>query len=587
MNKKKIIIVVLLYSSNLLAQMNTHFVTTWKTNNEGLTGNRSIMLPVYADLLTGSSNGYVYNYDVDWNNDGVFDEFGLTGSVIHTFSSPGIYTIRIRGQFPRIYFQPRLPMEYLADNPKLIKVNQWGNQVWESMAYAFSDCVNLDGPSLDIPNLSIVTDMNFMFLNATKFNQDLSLWDTSHITSMKGTFCGAYRFNNNIGTWDTANVTDMSLMFFLALSFNQNISTWNTSSVVDMSHMFRIARSFNQDISPWNTANVADMSYMFQKAISFNQDISPWNTANVTDMSHMFEDATSFNQDISAWSTANVTDMSHMFEDATSFNQDISAWSTANVADMSYMFQNATSFNKDIGPWNTANVADMSHMFQNVSSFNQDISLWNTANVADMSYMFQNATSFNQDISLWNTANVTHMSYMFQNAISFDQDLGTWNISSLLFAVNMFKGVTLSTPNYESLLIGWQEQTHNNNVQFSGGNSKYCIAEAERSRGILIETDSWNIVDAGFDSLCAPIAPNFFTPNNDDYNDTWDVTDANGFVISISIYDRYGKFLMKILPNTTGWDGTYNSLELPGTDYWYVMNLLNGKQLRGHFTLKR
>jgi hypothetical protein len=61
----------------------------------------------------------------------------------------------------------------------------------------------------------------------------------------------------------------------------------------------------------------------------------------------------------------------------------------------------------------------------------------------------------------------------------------------------MFYGVTLSTANYESLLIGWNAQTLGDYVSFDGGNSKYCSAEAAAARANMITSDSWFITDGG------------------------------------------------------------------------------------------
>jgi hypothetical protein len=91
------------------------------------------------------------------------------------------------------------------------------------------------------------------------------------------------------------------------------------------------------------------------------------------------------------------------------------------------------------------------------------------------------------------------MNSMFNGATSFNQDLGTWNVTSLAAASNMFFGVTLSTPNYNSLLNGWA--SYGGALQFSvlfdGGNSVYTIATAGASRGFLTTTKFWTITDGG------------------------------------------------------------------------------------------
>ena len=40
--------------------------------------------------------------------------------------------------------------------------------------------------------------------------------------------------------------------------------------------------------------------------------------------------------------------------------------------------------------------------------------------------------------------------------------------------------------------------------------------------------------------------PNYFTPNNDGYNDVWKIELPTSYEASISIYDRYGKLIKKI-----------------------------------------
>ena len=84
--------------------------------------------------------------------------------------------------------------------------------------------------------------------------------------------------------------------------------------------------------------------------------------------------------------------------------------------------------------------------------------------------------------------------------------------------------------------------------------------------------------------------PNFFTPNGDGFNDTWNIKnlEKRGLQESkIFIFDRYGKLLKQISPEGQGWNGTINGRQVPSEDYWFVLELTNGKTIKGHFALKR
>lgn len=86
--------------------------------------------------------------------------------------------------------------------------------------------------------------------------------------------------------------------------------------------------------------------------------------------------------------------------------------------------------------------------------------------------------------------------------------------------------------------------------------------------------------------------PKFFTPNNDGYNDSWNIWALQDQPESkIDIYDRYGKILTIIKPQGQGWDGTYNGRRMPSNDYWFVVNYHDceglQREFKSHFTLKR
>ncbi len=83
--------------------------------------------------------------------------------------------------------------------------------------------------------------------------------------------------------------------------------------------------------------------------------------------------------------------------------------------------------------------------------------------------------------------------------------------------------------------------------------------------------------------------PKFFTPNGDGANDTWQIIGANKNIgdTAIQIFDRYGKLIKQISTDSIGWDGSMNGQLLPSSDYWFRITLNNGKEFKGHFSLKR
>ena len=85
------------------------------------------------------------------------------------------------------------------------------------------------------------------------------------------------------------------------------------------------------------------------------------------------------------------------------------------------------------------------------------------------------------------------------------------------------------------------------------------------------------------------IAPKFFTPNNDSYNDVWEIKGLVNYPeAEVSIFDQYGKFITRLNAAKPSWDGTFNKNLLPATDYWYVLKIdRNSPEKRGHFSLKR
>jgi len=85
--------------------------------------------------------------------------------------------------------------------------------------------------------------------------------------------------------------------------------------------------------------------------------------------------------------------------------------------------------------------------------------------------------------------------------------------------------------------------------------------------------------------------PRYFTPNKDQWQPYWNIIGIDKFTdAKVYIYDRYGKMIKQLTQNSTGWDGTYNNVDLPATDYWFAIYYTEqgeSKVYKSHFSLIR
>jgi surface protein len=298
-------------------------------------------------------------------------------------------------------------------------------------------------------------------------------WDTSLVTDMSGSddYFGFgkkssfSRFNGDISKWNTSQVTSMRAMFYKGFDFNQDVGSWDVSQVTDMYQMFHSASAFNKNIANWDVSGVTNMANMFYSASAFNRDISSWTgTAATTTQDDVFNSATAFQARFSCASATDgpvnscvggdpIPDASwhafvvqclseHTHGDCKTWAsknnyRTMPNWNTSLVTDMSgwtgttyqgfgtrHDTGNIRYFNGDISDWDTSQVTHMYQMFRGCISFNGDIGNWNTSQVTDMRLMFYYSYAFNQNIGIWDTSKVTSLDQMFYLAKVFDQPIG-------------------------------------------------------------------------------------------------------------------------------------------------------------------
>ena len=212
------------------------FVTTWETGEPG----ESVTIPARG------------TYTVDWGDGTV--NVGVSGIQTHAYGAAGNHTVRVSKGITGFHLDGH------SDAGKLRSVDQWGDAEWASMRYSFKGASNMVLHAADVPDLSRVTDMRYMFKNAKSFDGDVSGWDVSGVADMSGMFWGASSFDGDVSGWDVSKVTDMNFMFDSAASFNQDLSGWDVSQVTDMGSMFTGATSFDQNLGNWYVVP-ADTAY--------------------------------------------------------------------------------------------------------------------------------------------------------------------------------------------------------------------------------------------------------------------------------------------------------------------------------------
>ena len=526
----------------------TPFITTWKTDNSGTSGDSEVTLPLFGifdvyweDVTDAGVNGTENNLRVS---------SGLNLATI-TFPGPGTYRLEVTGIFPEMGISNH------GDREKLIAVEQWGDNQWSNLQYAFRGYSNMTMPATDAPDLSNLTRLTSMFENATAFDAAIDHWDVSGIEYFSAMFRGATSFDQTLSSWELTSAQYLNSMFQDATSFNQDVSSWGVSTVTTMSFMFSGATSFDQNLGGWDISGVTNLSGMLDNSgmstVNYDATIEGWaalgtlnssltigvSGLNYCDSYYARQSIVNdyswwFNGDnlecqgafITTWKTDNPG-VSADFQiqiptTGSGYNYDI-YWEDVNDAGVNGTLSNLTTNTfvnfPEAGTYRVEITGDFPRIyFNNIGDRQKIISIdqwggniWTNMerafygasnltmtatdepklyNVTDMDLMFGYASSFNGDISNWDVRNVTSMSNIFRNATAFDQDLGSWDIGNVTLISFAFDNSGMSTANYDNTLIGWNNlPTLQPSLQVGVLGLEYCDGESARQN--IIDTYSW------------------------------------------------------------------------------------------------
>lgn len=179
-------------------------------------------------FILPTNNTGTYNYQINWG-DGVSEEHTTNTSKTHVYSNRGIYTIKIRGTFPQVYFMGS------QDSAKVLSI-QIGNVGWATLQNAFRNCVNLIKIA-DYADLSNVTDISGAWYNCTGLTS-FPILDISNVTTIEQ----SWRSCSNLINFPSLNFASTTIAANAWTGCSQLVTfgaMQNTGSIGDFSYAWQ------------------------------------------------------------------------------------------------------------------------------------------------------------------------------------------------------------------------------------------------------------------------------------------------------------------------------------------------------------
>lgn len=236
-------------------------------------------------------------------------------------------------------------------------------------------------------------------------------------------------------------------------------------------------------------------------------------------------------------------------------------------------------------------------------SIDLDVDIANIIDTFNFEWQFTNADGSITNQFISNAESIT-VSTPGTYAVTLTKTDGTGCARTRLIVVDASETATISQNDVTIIDFSNNNSVTINTASLGSGNYEFALREVG-SPFINYQTEPFfENVKPGFytiyvnDEICGTTtldisvigAPKFFTPNGDGNNDFWIIKGINAAIqpnTNIIIFDRYGKLLKQISPVSNGWDGTIGGQNMPTDDYWFRVLLQDGREFKGHFTLKR
>ena len=304
-----------------------------------------------------------------------------------------------------------------------------------------------------------------------------------------------------VSTWNVASDGETVTLPLLSGGTYSGTIDWGDSnsdslSYANRSHVYTTAGTYTitisgSDIQGWQFNNGGDKAKI--------TDVSNWGNLTIT-TNKAFWGCSNLLVSATDAPTISTTDLTSTFRATDLTGADLTSWDVSGVTNFSLCFFQSDFEGGNVSTWDVSSGVNFQSCF-NSSNFDGDVSSWNLASASNCSYMFYTTPNFNSDITI--TSATTNVNAMLQRAISFDQDISNWSVAQITQFGNFMAGggigaPTLSTANYDALLIAWDAQgamSYSGTVNFVG--CRYTSGGAAEAARTSLVSKWGGIIDGG------------------------------------------------------------------------------------------
>ncbi len=408
---------------------------------------------------------------------------------------------------------------------------------------------------------------------------NLACWETASFnnTTCSWEISGTQPTQPTLACWETTTFNNSTCLWEIEGTQPEaptNIECWQTASFSDVNCSWVVDGT--QPTQPttecWETA-------------SFNTSTCSWEISGTQEEAPVLEcwQTTSFNITTCLWEVEGIQPEAPInleCWESSSFNSNTCSWEvsgTAPIEPMDLLCWQSTAFNEDSCEWEIIGTQplDFSEEYL-VLCINDELVLQATSTIENASYIWESG-EISQSITIETEGlyEVEITDGCYTEIITFNVTLQDAPViesvetdgSSII--INVF-----SDDGYMYSLNGTDYQFSNIFSNQEGGLYTVYVKSNECNLVTTIEHLHFFI-------------QKFITPNDDGTNDVFKLNIADFFTTTeVYIYNRYGKLLYSAINRNAFWKGDFNGNQLPTSDYWYRI-VLDGKEFKGHFSLKR